>query len=105
MGVLYWSLFWHALLCVLSSFAIIMTRKRELVALQGDVLCLVTVNVQWLFFMVLRVGLQCAIVVFLDHTHLLFASSFLKKENKKVIKAVYSCSIEIIKGLTDKELR
>ena len=31
--VLCWSLFWYALLCVLSSFAIILTGKRELVAL------------------------------------------------------------------------
>ena len=32
-GVLWWTLFWYGLLCVLSSFAIILTRKRELVAL------------------------------------------------------------------------
>ena len=33
MGVLFWSLFWYALLYVLSSFAIILAWKRELVAL------------------------------------------------------------------------
>ena len=33
LGVLCWSLFWYALLNVLSSFAIILTRKRELIAL------------------------------------------------------------------------
>ena len=27
MEVLYWSLFWYALLCVLSSFAIMLTRR------------------------------------------------------------------------------
>ena len=32
LGVLCWSLFWCALLCVISSFAIILMRKRELVA-------------------------------------------------------------------------
>ena len=32
-GVLFLSLFWHALLCVLSSFSIILKGKRELVAL------------------------------------------------------------------------
>ena len=32
-GVLCLSLFWYASLCVLSSFAIILKRKRELVAL------------------------------------------------------------------------
>ena len=31
--VLCWSLLWYALLCVLSSFTIILTRMRELVAL------------------------------------------------------------------------
>ena len=61
------------LLCVLSSFAIILKIKRELVALfllsYG---CLVTVNVLWLFPPVPCAGLQCVIVVFHDHTHLLF---------------------------------
>ena len=33
MGSLYWSLFWYVLLYVLSSFVIILTRERELVAL------------------------------------------------------------------------
>ena len=47
-------------------------RKRELVALlKLSFLCLVSVNVLWLFLMVPRVGLQCVIVVFPDHTHLL----------------------------------
>ena len=52
MGVLCLSLFWYTLLCVLSSFAIILKRKRELVTLlllsYG---CLVAVNVLWLFFL------------------------------------------------------
>ena len=51
-GDLCLSLFWYALLCALLSFAIILKRKRELVALlllsYGY---LVTVNVQWLFLM------------------------------------------------------
>ena len=60
---LFLSLFWYALLCVISSFAIILKRKRELVALlllsYG---CLVAVNVLWLFLMVPCVGLLCVIV-------------------------------------------
>ena len=32
-GVLCWSMFWFAKLCVLYSFAFVLTRKRELVAL------------------------------------------------------------------------
>ena len=73
MGVLCLSLFCCALLCVFSTFVIILKRKRELVALlllsYG---CLVTVNVLRLFSMVPWVGSHFVIVVFLDHTHLLF---------------------------------
>ena len=66
-------LFGYALLYVLSSIVILLTRKRELVALLLlSFGCLVTVNVLQLFLTVLCVGLQCVIVVFLDHTHLLF---------------------------------
>ena len=44
--VLYWSLFWYALLYILSGFANILTRKKELVALLLlSFGCLVTVNV------------------------------------------------------------
>ena len=58
-------------LSLLSSFAIKMKWKRELV----DLLllsygCLVTVNGLWLFLTVPWVGLQCVIVVLPDHTHL-----------------------------------
>ena len=72
--VMCWSLFWCALLYVLSSFAIVLTRKRGLVALLllsfGS---LVTVNVMWLFLTVpWLVSVQFEIVVFLDHTYLLF---------------------------------
>ena len=71
MGVLCWSLFWHALLYVLSSFAIILTRKRELIALLLLTFeCLVTMNILWLFLAVPWVCLQCEIVVFPDHSHL-----------------------------------
>ena len=63
----------YALLCVHSSFAIILKRKRELVALLLlSYRCLVIVNVLWLFLKMPLVGLQCVIVVFPYHTHLLF---------------------------------
>ena len=62
MGVLCLPLFCYVLLCVLSSFASILKRKRELVALLSYG-CLVTVNVLWLFLTVPWVGLQCVIVV------------------------------------------
>ena len=72
MGVLCSSLFWYALLYVPSSFAIILTKNKELAALLLlSFGCLVTINVLWLFLAVPWVGLQFMIVVFHDHTHLL----------------------------------
>ena len=47
--------------------------KRELVALLYlSFWCLVIVILLWLFLTVPWVGQQCVIVVFPDHTHLLF---------------------------------
>ena len=72
-GVLCLSLFCYALLCVHSSFAIILKRKRKLVALLLlSYRCIVTIKGLWLFLTVPWVGLQYVIVVFPDHTHLLF---------------------------------
>ena len=72
MGVLCLSLFCYALLCVHSSFAIILNWKGKLVdLLLLSYRCIVTVNVLWLFLAVPWVGLLCVIVVFLDHTHFL----------------------------------
>ena len=69
-GVLCLFLFWYALLCVHSSFAIIWKRERELVALLllSDRF-IVTINVLCLFLTVSWVGQQCMSVVFPDHTH------------------------------------
>ena len=74
-GVLCLYLFCYALLCIHSSFAIILKRKREQVALLLlSFGCLVTVNIMWLLLTVPWAGLLCVIVVFPDHTHLLFLS-------------------------------
>ena len=67
-------LFCYAILCVLSSVAIILKRKRKLVALLVALQllsygCIVTINVLWLLLTLPWVGLQCVIVVFPDHTH------------------------------------
>ena len=57
----------------LSIFGIILMGKGELVAfLCLSSWCLVIVIAMWLFLRVSWVGLQCVIVVFPDHTHLLF---------------------------------
>ena len=70
-GIYICSMFCCALLCVHSSFAIILMGKRELVALYlYSSWCLVIVV--WLTVTVPRVRLQFGIVVFPDHTHLLF---------------------------------
>ena len=64
-------MFCCTLLYVHSSIAIILMGKRELVALLNlSPWCLVMV--EWLFLAVLRVCLHFVIVVFPDHTHLLF---------------------------------
>ena len=74
-GVLCLSLFCYALLCVHSSFANILKRKRKQVALLFlFYVCIVTRNVLWLFFTVPWVGLQYVIVAFSYHTHLRFVA-------------------------------
>ena len=76
MSVLCLYLFCYALICVYSSFAILLNRMRKLVALLLlSNICIVTINVLWLFITVPWVGPQYVIVVFPDHTHL---SSFAK---------------------------
>ena len=73
MEVLCLYLFCYVLLCVHSSFANILKRKRKLVALLLlSYRCIVTIHVLWLFLTVPWSDLQCVIVVFPDHTHLLF---------------------------------
>ena len=71
MGVCNCSMFCCALLYVHSSIAIILMGKRELIALLNlSSWCLVMV--ERLFLAVPRGCLQFVIVVFPDHTHLLF---------------------------------
>ena len=71
MGVGHCSMFCCTLLYVHSSIAIILMGKRELVALLSlSFWCLVMV--EWLFLMVPCDCLQFVIVVFPDHTYLLF---------------------------------
>ena len=72
MGFCNCSMFRCALRCVHSSFAIISMGKREMVAL----LCLSSWNhviVVWLLLTMPRICMQFVIVVFPDHTHLLFS--------------------------------
>ena len=50
--------------------------KRKLVALLLlSYRCIVTINVLWLFPTAPWVGMQCVIVFFPDHTHLLFSDN------------------------------
>ena len=71
MGICNCSMFCCTLLYVHSSIAIILMGKRELVALLNlSSLCLVIV--EWLVLVVPQGCLRFVIVVFPDHTHLLF---------------------------------
>ena len=69
LGFNVWSLFCCALLCVVSSFAIISLGKRELIGLLSGLLFNFPVSVQCLFLAVPWIGLQCAIATFPGHTH------------------------------------
>ena len=67
-AVLCLSLFCYALLCAHSSFAIILKRKGKLAfLLLLSSRCIVTIKLLWLILMV-----PCVIVVFPNHTLLLF---------------------------------
>ena len=80
MGVCNCSMFCCTLLYVHSSIAIILMGKRELIALLNlSSWCLVMV--EWLFLAVTRGCLQFVIVVFPDHTNLLFLV-FVKRETQ-----------------------
>ena len=59
-----WPFFWYALLCVLTIFAIIFVLIVFLICN--------TVDVLWLLLTVPWIGLQCVIMVFPDHSYLLF---------------------------------
>ena len=77
MGVCNCSMFCFTLLCVRSSIAIILMWKRELVALLNlSSWCLVMV--ERLFLAVPQGCLRFVIVVFPDHTHLLFSQNLSK---------------------------
>ena len=79
-GVCDCSVFCCALLCVRSGVAVILMGSRGLIALLGlSSWCLVVVGL--LFLAVPRGCLQFVIVVFPDHTHLLFLITPTKRSN------------------------
>ena len=91
MGVCNCSMFCCMLLYVPSSIAIILMGKRELVALLNlSSWCLVMV--ERLFLEVPRGCLQFVIVVFPDHTHLLFLyfdQTLCHKVSNDIVRSVY----------------
>ena len=98
-GVLCLSLFCYALLCVLSSFTIILKRRRKLVALLLlSYRCIITINILWLFLLLPWVGLQCVIVVFPDHTH--FFHAMLDKNYSKIFVSESNGSITFGRGMS-----
>ena len=91
MGVCNCSMFCCTLLYIYSSIAIILMGNRELIALLNlSSWCLVMV--ERLFLAVQRGCLQFVIVVFPDHTHLLFLNTKLLKQGylyQKLCKGFY----------------
>ena len=86
MGVCNCSMFCCTLLYVHSSIAIILIGKRELIALLNlSSWCLVMVD--WLFLAVPRDCLRFVIVVFPDHTHLLFLAVY-RERKKEVLERI-----------------
>ena len=81
-GVCNFSMFCCTLLYVHSSFAIILMGKRELVALLSLSSCGLVMDV-WPFLAVPWVCLRFVIVVFPDHTQLLFLLSLFMRTNGK----------------------
>ena len=92
MGVCNCSMFCCTLLYVHSSIVIILMGKRELIALLNlSSWCLVMV--ERLFLAVPRGGLQFVIVVFPDHTHLLFLcfeQTLCHKVSSDIVRSVYT---------------
>ena len=95
MGVCNCSMFCCTLLYVHSSIAIILMGKRELVALLNlSSWCLVMF--ERLFLAVPRGCVRSVVVVFPDHTHLLFLIDHICKNGPKVFADVCFWSIELI---------
>ena len=104
--VLCWSLFIYVLLYVLSSFAIILKRKRELVALFSlSFGCLFTVNALWRYLMVPWVGLHCVIVVFPDLAHLLLVFKSTLKTLSLFFNCLHSCKFNSWSNFTNDQLQ
>ena len=103
-GVCNCSMFCCTLLYVHSSIAIILMRKRELVALL-NLSSWCPVMVEWLFLAVLWGCLRFVIVFFSDHTHLLFfyvklnSLKFKIQENVKtyyVLRLIFKCLLNLL---------
>ena len=91
-GVLCLSLFCHALLCVHSSFAIILKRKRMLAALLSlsyGCIATICINVLWLFLTVCSVSLWYFLIIltyFLKSTFLQWSVIFWIKTIEQTIR-------------------
>ena len=97
-----WSLFWYALCCVLSSFSIILTSWRELVALLLlFFLCIGVVNVMWLLLTVpwvyWRVSKRFRTIV-------CTLSALLTASQLSLLYLVVSYFVIIVLGLSGKKL-
>ena len=96
MGVCNCSMFCCTLRYVHSSIAIILIGKRELIVLLNlSSWCLVMVEL--LFLVVPQVCMQFVIVVFPDHTHLLFLMLSLSDNNQADIIEAFNSNLQIFR--------
>ena len=63
---------WGSISCFRETYVIFLTSNKLVAFLLLSYRCIVTTNVLWLFLTLPWVGLQSVIVVFPNHTHLLF---------------------------------
>ena len=91
MGVCNYSMFCYTLLYVHSSIEIILMGKKEMVALLNlSSWCLVMV--EWLFLAVTWCCLRFVIVIFPDHTHLLFS----RKTRNTFVMLSFLCDVFLL---------
>ena len=62
----------HYFVSILVSVVILKRKRKRVALLLLSSICIVTINILWLFLAGPWVGLQCVIVVFSHHTDLLF---------------------------------
>ena len=85
-GVQCLSLFCYASICIISSFAITLKKKR--IGWFAFIVLWMSCYCKRLFLAVLWIDLQCVIVVFPDHTYLLFLATLLCFSSRYIVSVI-----------------